>query len=504
MTRKKHFRGDPKSSARARRAIQAASLAPTIQSGGQVTVSTGISVDANGLLNVGSQTGELIPVAASQTINGIYTPATGDNWRRLQFGANCILVYSSNFILPGGDSIETINGDVGLFYCASGTANAQGVWLCVQYTRGGAPPVPDYLFPPATIATVTNLGTFGVDWNYNNGTNGIGATITFAATGAQAINSITLAQGDVVLVKDEPTLGGYAAANGLYLVTTAGDVGVAPIWTRHIAMDTAEKFVGAIVFVLQVGTVNQTNCLWFCKNSTPPVVGTDNITFANTWDGSQLSSAQIWVGSASNYATARTLSGSGATISLSNTGVLTISAIPNASLTNSSITVNGTTISLGGSYTVPFTNTIIIQDLKSKGTDGGGSTSGSDQVRVLNSSSDTGSNLVSLSSNQFTLKAGTYRIFASAPFFQGGRCQIWLYDNTNSVVVLVGDVCFTSNAGAYASGVSRITGIFTLASQAALSIAYRCQNSIATNGLGVSGNYATPNQEVYTTVCLEY
>lgn len=47
-----------------------------------------------------------------------------------------------------------------------------------------------------------------------------------------------------------------------------------------------------------------------------------------------------------------TISGSGATISLSTTGVLSISAIANASLANSSITIAGTAVALGGSISV--------------------------------------------------------------------------------------------------------------------------------------------------------
>lgn len=59
---------------------------------------------------------------------------------------------------------------------------------------------------------------------------------------------------------------------------------------------------------------------------------------------------QILVGkTASNAYTAQTVSGSGATISLDNSGVVSISAIANTSLSNSAITIAGTSTSLGGS-----------------------------------------------------------------------------------------------------------------------------------------------------------
>ena len=60
---------------------------------------------------------------------------------------------------------------------------------------------------------------------------------------------------------------------------------------------------------------------------------------------------------------------------------------------------------------VPY---IKLSDVKSAGTAGGTFTSGSWQTRTLNTEdSDTGGNC-SLSSNQFTLDAGTYEINARA------------------------------------------------------------------------------------------
>lgn len=62
---------------------------------------------------------------------------------------------------------------------------------------------------------------------------------------------------------------------------------------------------------------------------------------------------QILVGNAGGTAYAPvTVSGSGATITASSAGVFTISAIANASLSNSSVTYNGKTVSLGGSATL--------------------------------------------------------------------------------------------------------------------------------------------------------
>lgn len=65
------------------------------------------------------------------------------------------------------------------------------------------------------------------------------------------------------------------------------------------------------------------------------------------------SSGQILVGNAGGTAYAKqTLSGSGATATLSSAGVLTLSAIANGTLSNSAITIAGTSTSLGGSITL--------------------------------------------------------------------------------------------------------------------------------------------------------
>jgi hypothetical protein len=62
------------------------------------------------------------------------------------------------------------------------------------------------------------------------------------------------------------------------------------------------------------------------------------------------SAGQLFVGNAGGTAYApATISGSGATATLSSSGVLTLSSIANASLSNSAITIAGTSTSLGGS-----------------------------------------------------------------------------------------------------------------------------------------------------------
>jgi hypothetical protein len=97
--------------------------------------------------------------------------------------------------------------------------------------------------------------------------------------------------------------------------------------------------------------------------TTPTGIVSSDVGLGNVTNNAQTQAAivpntaptagQILVGNAGNTAYAKqTLSGSGATATLGATGVLTLSAIPNATLSNSAITIAGTSTSLGGSITL--------------------------------------------------------------------------------------------------------------------------------------------------------
>lgn len=124
--------------------------------------------------------------------------------------------------------------------------------------------------PTARLATTAALPSN----TYNNGSSGVGATLTGTATGILTIDGVTVALNDIILVKNETT----SANNGLYKCTIAGAVGVAYALTRHVDMDTTGEFSGAFVPVGNEGTVNL-NTLWLCNPSGTVTVGTTSIPF---------------------------------------------------------------------------------------------------------------------------------------------------------------------------------------------------------------------------------
>ena len=165
-----------------------------------------------------------------------------------------------------------------------------------------------------TQSFTTQTGTVPT---YNNGTSGVGATLTNAGTkAALVIDGVSVAINDLVLIKDEANY-----TNGLYTVTTVGSGAVNWVLTRSTALDISTEFVGAYIVVDLEGTTNK-NSFWLCTNINAPTVGGTTITFT------QLNGATSLV------------QGSGITIS-GNT----------ISLTSNSVTLGSTSLTLGGTIT---------------------------------------------------------------------------------------------------------------------------------------------------------
>ena len=82
-----------------------------------------------------------------------------------------------------------------------------------------------------------------------------------------------------------------------------------------------------------------------------------------------------------------------------------------------------------------FTSYAIICDQKDSTTDGGDFTTGAWRTRNLNTEIADPDGIVSISSNQFTLQAGTYLIKWSAPAYKADKNATRLYDVTNTAAI---------------------------------------------------------------------
>ena len=119
-------------------------------------------------------------------------------------------------------------------------------------------------------------------YTYNNGTSGVGATITANANGALTIDGGSPAATQRVLIKNETgdVSGANSAYNGIYVVTDAGGVGTPFILTRATDFDNGNpsgEIPGAFTFVEQGSTNADTG--WVCTTNNPVTVGTTPIAF---------------------------------------------------------------------------------------------------------------------------------------------------------------------------------------------------------------------------------
>ena len=234
------------------------------------------------------------------------------------------------------------------------------------------------LDPKASVvyATSANLASY----TYDNGTSGVGATLTAQSVGNLLVNSNLVSAGQRILIKDE--VGAYvntttqsAAFNGIYTVTTAGAVAAAYVLTRSTDFDLAAEMPSAFTFVESGGTNADTG--WVCTTNSPITVGTTQIIFAQfsgagsytagnalSLNGTQFNvltdgnigvngSNQLHIVASATLVTPNIGNATGNSLTLSGNGVLsatTVNATGNvlAGNVNSNAAVTGVTITASG------------------------------------------------------------------------------------------------------------------------------------------------------------
>jgi hypothetical protein len=173
----------------------------------------------------------------------------------------------------------------------------------------------------------------------------VNVNLANALENGDTLDGVTLATGNRILVKNQTT----QSENGIYVVQASGQP------TRATDFDTAtEVDSGDFIFVYS-GTVNGST--GWVQTNRPATIGTDAISFtqfsgAGTYlagNGLTLTGTTFSIDTTitADISTAQTLTNKSISGSAN-----TLTNIPNNALSNSAITINGTSTSLGGSRTL--------------------------------------------------------------------------------------------------------------------------------------------------------
>jgi len=182
-----------------------------------------------------------------------------------------------------------------------------------------------------------------------------------------------------------------------------------------------------------------------------------------------------------------------------NTGVITglaVGGLPDGIVDTDMLAADSVTAPKIGSKT--FTSYAIICDQKAQNTDSGTLTSGAWYTRDLNTELLDPDGIVSISSNKFTLQAGSYFIEASAPAYKVDQYNIKLYQTSGTQA----DIAFgtAEYANANEGNVANRSFLFcrvTISTSTDYEIRQRSSTTKSNNGRGVQSNQSV---EIYTVV----
>jgi len=124
--------------------------------------------------------------------------------------------------------------------------------------------------------SVFAASTAALTVTYDNGTLGVGATLTNADTmAAFSLDGLSPSATDRVLIKDQAS--GFQ--NGIYTVTTVGDGSTNWVLTRATDNDTAAEMLPGTLSIVENGGTENSLTSWL-QTSTVTTVGTDSVTYA--------------------------------------------------------------------------------------------------------------------------------------------------------------------------------------------------------------------------------
>lgn len=188
-----------------------------------------------------------------------------------------------NININGNEISSTdTNGNISLNPNGTGTVDVNGARITGLGTPSSSTDAVTKLYvdeiaqglsvkPAVKAATTTDLGA-----TYDNGTSGVGSTLTIPATATLDIDGVTQwSLFDGILIKNQTN----AFENGRYYVSTIGNISTAWVLTRCAKCDQPSEIPSMYVFVQEGTLYSSTGWVATVENFSGFQVGVDDITF---------------------------------------------------------------------------------------------------------------------------------------------------------------------------------------------------------------------------------
>jgi hypothetical protein len=143
----------------------------------------------------------------------------------------------------GARSLPGVLSDIGA--APASTSSLTPLQQAMIDVNGKVTTQPESVHQPVKYATITQLPSN----SYNNGTSGIGATLTATANGALSVDGVAVVAGDRLLVWQENN----PANDGIYTVTATGDSTHAYVLTRSNYSSVASNMAAGMQVYVQAG-----------------------------------------------------------------------------------------------------------------------------------------------------------------------------------------------------------------------------------------------------------